>query len=1049
MSWQPSYDYPPPPPPSDMPPLPRGPPPPVRGAYQFGGHDQSQNQNTHSPQPFSFTPINSAPRFPREADTYRPSRSGQESNDTRRRPNQKAPSKYGNQQNSVGHARRDNHRPFRGRGNRHHATADRPLLQIRRDGSTPERMIGMNDHEHIENRFLDVDDMSDSAEEAMDESDQDEYEPTPHITTTAENTAAGEEASVKSKIACDGELSIDTISKASKTENPIPPKWSNPEYYTALPPPDESQRKKRDVVKLIRKARVSIEKASNMNSQVATNDDFISFGAEEDAAKEIIGSSNLGLSQSQFNALAVPDPAHSSTFNQPQYSADTIHAPGTNGQTLSSTELGPPPSKVAALTVNYIGTAAEVLEGNLKRKRSVDISDTGSLRAPKRKKGTGPFSNGYVIDEWVSPKPLNPIPWVIRDHRMTEQPGFRLHKEIIDFYEFVKPQKHEQVIREELLGRLRHVIQQWRADLEVHTFGSFAAGLYLPTADMDLVVISKDFRDQGQPNVCQSVNQMRKLADYLQKNGIAEPWSVEVVGGAKVPLVKFVDCITSLKVDMSFENDTGLVANNTFATWKSIYPAMPIIVTTIKQFLLMRGLNEVVNGGLGGFSVTCLVVSLLQNMPRVQTGEIVPEQNLGEILLEFLDLYGNQLDISRTGICMEPPGYFDKRAWNPYKPPKPDRLAIMDPNKSDNDISGGSRNVMLIFARFSRARDEILNAMGNSNRTSLLDWMLGGNYNTFLWQRARLRKLYSQKRGNSGLVDAGSQLARQCRQEPVQFINAGLHSEHHSNVSLPMKIIEAPNAMPSFTEPAAKKGTVSEDSHSRNKSGGTTAQPSTAFKTRELVHTDVNITAKSRAKAMLKDATKAYGLLCNTQRIAGIAKGSEQTDKNKKLFKAVRREAMDLIEQRKETLANLETPLNSGHALLPSPHDLARPDTMPYSVVSVASSGDTGENDSSYQIQQSHIDDSGFISRAPNGSVTWMAERRAFLFKKQHPYAKDVPMQLSPAAVKKLLDKYHGVEFVRTISTKKAGRKTQDRAGRNTRTNGIGGTSQADAIMID
>ena len=78
----------------------------------------------------------------------------------------------------------------------------------------------------------------------------------------------------------------------------------------------------------------------------------------------------------------------------------------------------------------------------------------------------------------------------------------------------------------------------------------------------------------------------------------------------------------------------------------------------------------------------------------------------------------------------------------------------MDPNKIDNDISGGSRNVMLVFARFSRARDEILNAMKSSNRASLLDWMLGGNYNTFLWQRARLSKLYTQKWGNPGPENA-------------------------------------------------------------------------------------------------------------------------------------------------------------------------------------------------------------------------------------------------------------------------------------------------------
>ena len=172
--------------------------------------------------------------------------------------------------------------------------------------------------------------------------------------------------------------------------------------------------------------------------------------------------------------------------------------------------------------------------------------------------------------------------------------------------------------------------------------------------------MSEEFRTSGRKVVCQSNSSMRKFGLYLRTSRFAEENSLEVIFGAKVPLIKFVDRVTAIKVDVSFENQTGLVANGTFNAWKNQYPAMPILVTLVKQFLMIRGLNEVVNGGLGGFSVTCLVTSLLQNMPRVQSGELVPEQHLGELLIEFLDFYGNQLDIGRTGIRMDPPGYFDK-----------------------------------------------------------------------------------------------------------------------------------------------------------------------------------------------------------------------------------------------------------------------------------------------------------------------------------------------------------------------------------------------------
>lgn len=224
----------------------------------------------------------------------------------------------------------------------------------------------------------------------------------------------------------------------------------------------------------------------------------------------------------------------------------------------------------------------------------------------------------------------------------------------------MRPKKYEQELREDLLDRLQAIIANQFHRCKVYCFGSFAAGIYLPNADMDVVIISESFRVSGIKAACQNSGAMHRFGAYLRRSGVAEADSVEVITSAKVPLIKFVDHITGIRVDMSFENQTGLTANDTFNAWKSQYPAMPIIVTLIKQFLLMRGLNEVVNGGLGGFSVTCLVTSLLQNLPRIQSGELIPEQHLGEILIEFLDLYGNRLDTTRTGITMNPPGYFDK-----------------------------------------------------------------------------------------------------------------------------------------------------------------------------------------------------------------------------------------------------------------------------------------------------------------------------------------------------------------------------------------------------
>lgn len=73
---------------------------------------------------------------------------------------------------------------------------------------------------------------------------------------------------------------------AAPVAAPAPaPKWSNPDPYTVLPPPDESRGKKLDVIKLIRKARVEAHQDKPpQQDAVASNEDFISFGAVEEAA---------------------------------------------------------------------------------------------------------------------------------------------------------------------------------------------------------------------------------------------------------------------------------------------------------------------------------------------------------------------------------------------------------------------------------------------------------------------------------------------------------------------------------------------------------------------------------------------------------------------------------------------------------------------------------------------------------------------------------------------------------------------------------------------
>ena len=190
-------------------------------------------------------------------------------------------------------------------------------------------------------------------------------------------------------------------------------------------------------------------------------------------------------------------------------------------------------------------------------------------------------------------------------------------------------------------------------------FGSYAAGLYLPTGDMDLVFLRNNFKPGSfGPNGLPPPPPKRMLyrfADIIRGSNLAHPGSVNMILFAKVPIIKFVERLSGLKIDLSFNNDSGIVANDTFQKWKAAYPAMPIVVSVVKHFLMIRGLNDVAVGGLGGFSIICLVTSLIQHLPFA-----VSPTNLGQVVVEFFNLYGNLLDKETVALRLDPPGYTDK-----------------------------------------------------------------------------------------------------------------------------------------------------------------------------------------------------------------------------------------------------------------------------------------------------------------------------------------------------------------------------------------------------
>lgn len=263
-----------------------------------------------------------------------------------------------------------------------------------------------------------------------------------------------------------------------------------------------------------------------------------------------------------------------------------------------------------------------------------------------------------------------------------------LHKEIVEFCDDISPHPSEEKMRNEVVERVRRVIQNRWHGTEVKVFGSFITGLYLPTSDIDIVV-------------CQNCP-LYLLESELRSANIAAPGTMKVLGKATVPIIKFKDKETKVKVDISF-NMSGLQSAEKVKEYLKQYPLLKKMVLVIKQYLYQCDLNEVYFGGIGSYSVILLAVSFFQHCPKYD----LDEGNLGVLLTDFFELYGKRFDYSNHGIRLDGGGsYFDKIFDN--------ALLIKDPADPTNIIKG-AWDVWKVQNAFKRAFDSLSWAL-NRNR---------------------------------------------------------------------------------------------------------------------------------------------------------------------------------------------------------------------------------------------------------------------------------------------------------------------------------------------
>ncbi|SCU83564.1 LADA_0C12200g1_1 [Lachancea dasiensis] len=418
-------------------------------------------------------------------------------------------------------------------------------------------------------------------------------------------------------------------------------------------------------------------------------------------------------------------------------------------------------------------------------------------------------------------------PWILNhDHSKQREIADWLTLEIKDFVAYISPSQEEITVRNATIGKIRRAVKELWPDADLHVFGSFATDLYLPGSDIDCVVNSSAGDKENR-------NCLYSLASFLKRRKLAT--QVEVIAKARVPIIKFVEPESQIHIDVSFERTNGVEAAKIIRGWLTQTPGLRELVLIVKQFLSARRLNNVHTGGLGGFSVICLVYAFLELHPRTLSADISTTENLGILLMDLFELYGKNFGYDHVAIAVQSDGasYLPKQKNSNLQNPRTSfSLAIQDPGDANNNISRGSFNIRDIKKAFAGAFDLLTNRCFELDAATFKDRVgksiLGnvikyrGKERDFKDERSLVvnsaiaeNELYHRKRGRIVHDDLFTDVSDEEKEQDIYVVEKPAKKKHKKNKTK-KKESTAKDSASEVGSSAARKKTSTDVRSSKN-----------------------------------------------------------------------------------------------------------------------------------------------------------------------------------------------------------------------------------------
>ncbi|CAD8121914.1 unnamed protein product [Paramecium sonneborni] len=289
------------------------------------------------------------------------------------------------------------------------------------------------------------------------------------------------------------------------------------------------------------------------------------------------------------------------------------------------------------------------------------------------------------------------IPWMSKKTMMIKNPVLRLHNEMIEFFNYISPSDQEHKRRITAYMRVEKYLQDLAPEAQIESFGSFKTKMYLPNADIDMVMIETS---------CSQKQLYKKVAAKMMKQ-TNKFENVNLIANAKVPIIKFVEVESQYHFDLSFNQLDGLKQIEELEKAFEIYPELKFLLMTLKCILKQRDLNETYSGGVGSFLLFQMILAFLREYRKDffqhNKQDQIKNITLGEYIIKFLEFYGIKFDVSRKKIVMGQGGSIQNKST------QDDRFSLISPQDSDHDVGHSSYKIKEIFKIFQNRHNFLTN----------------------------------------------------------------------------------------------------------------------------------------------------------------------------------------------------------------------------------------------------------------------------------------------------------------------------------------------------